>query len=132
MQKPTIRGVRSNKRKPRRTAAQWEQIISDWRGSGQSADEYVRAHDLHAGTLSWASRFGRGLRDKHGSRPEQRSSLFLPVRVSGRARRCQSWVELSAGSGVEVVLSNGRSVRLSGKLESQSLTRLLAVVEAGV
>ena len=91
-----------------------------WRESGESAEEYAKKHDLHAGTLAaWASKVGPG-----GPRPQK--SVFVPVRVAERAAIATAKTETGE---IEVVLLNGRRVRISGNVPSATLARLLTVVE---
>ncbi len=37
----------------RRTAAEWHELVSDWKGSGLTAREYAAWRGLNARTLSW-------------------------------------------------------------------------------
>jgi len=114
---------RVNKR-PRRSRSEWLSDVQQWRQSGQSAAEYAQAHDLDAGTLAaWASR----LKEEVGGRRARRSkpeAAFLAVQV----RQCRA----PAVEGTfEVVLANGRCVRVSGEFDAERVSRLLAAAEGG-
>ena len=134
MQKATRREARQVNRRPKRSAEEWLQEVNRWRSSGQSADVYARTHDLHPGTLAfWASRLRHGA----DSRPARKStngasaSAFLPVRVSSKSALREISTEMSVVGGLEVVLTNGRRVRVAGPFRAESLAQLLAVVEGG-
>jgi len=115
-----------------RSQAQWLQVVSQWRDSGQSADEYGRVHDLHPGTLTgWASRLRHEVAGKPGRKNGKGVSIFLPVRVSSQRPQREVTSELTVEGGFEVVLTNGRRVRVAGNFRAEALARLLAVVEGG-
>jgi hypothetical protein len=99
--------------------------VKRWRESGQSATEYARDHDLHAGTLMvWGSKLRVEVPTQtvgHHSR-----AGFLPVRV---ARRTAATV--ATGGQLEVVLRNGRRVLVSGEFGAEGLARLLDIAEGG-
>ena len=103
--------------------------MRSWRRSGQSAEQYAAEHDLSKGTLLWWScRLGK----EQGSSPARRraptrtkaDSAFLAVKVR------QTPVEPDEGS-LEVVLANGRRVRICGRFDAERVGQLLAVVEGG-
>jgi hypothetical protein len=112
------------KKRAARSRAQWLAEVRRWRQSGQSGPEYAQARDLDAGTLAWwASR----LRSEVTLRPERKSKsepAFLAVRVR------QSPVRPTDGT-FEVVLANGRCVRVSGDFDAERVSRLLAAAEGG-
>ena len=132
MQKATTRGTREVRRRPRRTRAEWLEAVNQWRSSGQSVHGYARAHDLHPSTFAvWASRFRNGVDGKPGREAVKGTgaSAFVPVRVSGTTRPCEVFSEMSIEGGFEVVLTNGRRVRVAGNFRPQVLAQLIAVVE---
>lgn len=59
------------------------------------------------------------------------ASVFLPVRVSGTRASREVPPEMSIEGGFEVVLTNGRRVRIAGNFRPQVLAQLIAVVEGG-
>lgn len=116
---------RVNKR-PRRSRSEWLSDVQQWRQSGQSAAEYAQAHELDAGTLaSWASRLKEeaGVRRARRSKPE---AAFLAVQV--RQSRAPA---VAVEGAFEVVLANGRCVRVSGEFDAERVSRLLAAAEGG-
>src|SRR5688572_24564219 len=117
-------GSRLSKR-PRRSRAAWLEDVRRWRQSGQSAAEYARRRDLHAGTLMvWGSKLRSEVAGASGGQPAQTG--FLPVRVAEPARDT-----VVAGGQLEVVLRNGRRVLVSGEFGAERLARLLEIAEGG-
>ena len=91
----------------------WRQILGLWRESGLSMQAFCRRHELsyHAFRY-WKKR----LSEKSGSAGD----IFLPVVIDDRPR---------TRAGYEIVLDNGRIVRLGDDFSSRVLERLLSVVE---
>lgn len=107
------------KKRARRSRAEWVEEVRRWRESGETAEAYAKKHDLHSGTLAgWACKVKQAVR----------APTFVPVRVTERVVSAPQ--QAGAGS-VEVVLLNGRRVRISGDFESETVARILAVVEGG-
>jgi hypothetical protein len=110
-------------KRPRRSRATWLEDVRRWRESGQTAVEYAREHDLHAGTLMvWGSKL-RGEVVAAVSRRHSRMG-FLPVRMAESTRTAAA-----AGGQLEVVLCNGRRVLVSGEFGAERLARLLEIVD---
>ena len=107
----------------RRTKAEWIEEVRRWRHSGKTAVAYADEHGLHAGTLAaWGSK----VRDVvPAARGGANTSSFLPVRVQA------SGVQDAVDSEIEIVLTNGRRVRVGSAFRSDALARLLDVVEGG-
>ena len=133
MQKSTTCGTRrGTRRRSKRSKAEWLELVNQWRSSGQSAVAFGGARDVHPGTLSvWASRFRHEASGQPARKSGKGSSLFLPVRVSSEQPQREVTSELAVDGGFEVVLTNGRRVRVAGTFRAESLVRLLAVVEGG-
>jgi transposase len=112
------------KKRQRRSRSDWTAEIKRWRESGQSAVEYAEVRGIHAGTLAgWASK----VRESSGARARgDARSMFVPVRVAPATPTSEIRPERGE---VEVVLRNGRRVRVSGDFDSGSLARLLMVAE---
>src|SRR5512133_3745048 len=124
----TVRGNTNEEKRAKRTRAEWAAEVNRWRESGQGCGQYARAHDLHPGTLSyWASRLKKGSTPK-APKPTKRSKRFVPVRLVDGAD-IESRKTPDAVGEFEVVLSNGRTVRVTGAYQPEALSRLLLVVE---
>ena len=116
---------------------QWRARIEAWRRSGQTQQEFCRAHGLSAGSFShWKAELVR----REGLRSSVRAADAGGV--GGRRERSPealSWSEVrwsagaaevsGAGGGFEIVLPRGWSVRLGPRFEAESLRRLLSVLE---
>jgi hypothetical protein len=116
------------KKRARRSRAEWLEELRRWRGSGQSATEYARERGIHAGTLAgWASKVRDSAAAPRASNG-QRNSIFVPVHVAPAARPAAGKPGADRGL-VEVVLRNGRSVRVSGTFDGEAVARLLMIAE---
>lgn len=130
----TATGDQGEKR-ARRKRADWIPEVQRWRASGQDAEAYAAAHGLHPRTLVWWARQLEGSGAKQqgsGAKrgPAKHTSKFLPARLTDS--RATSAVEVAPEHHeVEVVLRNGRRVRVSRECQLDALARLLDAVEAG-
>ena len=116
-------------RGPRRSRSDWTAEIARWRESGLSATQYAQTHKLKVARLLWWSakikhgRNGTETRVDAGPGPV----AFLPLRTR------QARVESSASEAacIEVVLANGRRVRMIGSVDIAQLGRVLTAAEGG-
>jgi hypothetical protein len=106
--------------------------VKRWRTSGQPAQAYARARGLNAGTLMvWASRLRHELGAQTTAKTGKVSSLFLPVEVSSKSKKCKADSDQTIDGEFEVVLTNGRRIRFAGACPTHTLGRLLDLVERG-
>jgi hypothetical protein len=115
--------TRRVKKRQARSRAQWLSEVRRWRRSGQSGADYAKAHDLDRGTLAWWASRLRGDVAAEPARKRNSAPAFLAVRV----RETPASVEGS----LEVMLANGRCVRISGDFDVDRVSRLLAAAEGG-
>jgi len=93
---------------------QWRRWIGEWQGSGLSVRAFCARHGLATASFyNWR----RVLQRRAADEP-----AFLPVRVVADAVPTQA-------SALEVVLSDGRAVRIAPGFDAATLRRLLAVLE---
>src|SRR5262245_12109966 len=93
---------------------QWQRRIEQWQASGLSVREFCARHGLAtANFYNWRRVLGRRGADE---------PAFVPVRVVADAVPTQS-------SALEVVLADGRTVRIAPGFDVATLRRLLAVLE---
>jgi hypothetical protein len=125
-------GQNDRSRRPRRSQAAWLEEVRNWKRSGLTATAYAEQRGLHAGTLvGWASKVREQLevapqREARGSR---RGGLqFVPVRVAEDARSSDAAV---GHEKVEILLRNGRRVRVGAHFDGDALSRVLQIVECG-
>ena len=125
-------GQSDGARRARRSKATWLDEVRKWKKSGLTAAAYSEQRGLHAGTLAgWASK----VRDQLETAPPARGRSarhgqlqFVPVRVAEEDRAS---VEDTDRAELEIVLCNGRRVRVSAQFDGDALTRVLQIVEGG-
>ena len=114
--------------KRRRTASEWEHLVSQWHASGLSADEFSEQHELNAGTMRWwqtrlkkkrTKRSAGKARSATESGPSTGQS-FTEVVVTGAVER---------PFGMEVVSRSGHVIRLQGSVDREALVKVLEAVE---
>jgi hypothetical protein len=126
----------------RRQAAEWATLIDEWRRSGLSLPTFCQLHGLSRGTMqNWVYKPALKLAIEESRRqaqlapsdpglvdgppPCEPSPAFLPVHVA----------EVTVASpptprtGVEVVLGSGRRISLEAGFDSETLRRVVAVLE---
>ncbi len=106
----------------------WRQVLHRWQQSGRTVRDFCTAHRLSEQSFySWRRTIAA--RDHEGaagqpprrratrSKANQRRAVFVPVRVVG------------AAAALEVVLGDGRVVRVPTGFDAVALRQLLAVLE---
>lgn len=114
----------------------WRDRVEAWRGSGLTQGEFCRLHGVAPTLLSrWKSKLVK--RDRARA-PEAAATEIFPsgpsepmvwteLRLpSAKTAQSEAWPD---GSGFEVVLPKGWSVRLGPQFEAEPLRRLLSVLE---
>lgn len=119
----------------------WRERVEAWRRSGQTQQEFCQAHGIAAGSFShWKAELVR----RDGLRASA-CGAAASARVGGgasseRTPEALRWTEVrwpavgaqeaEDGSGFEIVLPRrGWSVRMGPRFETESLRRLLSVLE---
>jgi hypothetical protein len=114
-------------RSARRSRSEWEREVAQWRSSGRSAADYARERGVKAGTLLWwSAQLKRKRTPVRGV--EATPVAFLPLHV--RETHPERSV-MATGSTIEVILGNGRRVRVVGQVDVEQLERVLAAAEGG-
>ena len=103
----------------------WRGVIGKWKASGQGVTAFCREEGLGAASFyAWRRRLsGETPRKRALKGPAFPSTEFTPVRV----------VDRNGGHGtdaVEIVLRNGRRLRLSAQFEVKFMAELAAALEA--
>lgn len=98
-------------KKQRFTAADWAVRIKEWERSGLSGVEFGRRMGVSPGVLyAWKHRLRRKPAVAAKPLTGRKAPRFVEVEVIGSERRTES-------AAVEIVLSNGRVVRVTGGVE---------------
>jgi transposase-like protein len=114
----------SSKRRDVEKERYWEQVVREAARSGLSIREYCRRHDVKESQFHW---WQRKLKDR---RQERRSG-----RQRGNDRSEASFALVSEGAedldaGIELVLGNGRRLRIRKGVDEQTLRTVLAAMGA--
>lgn len=96
----------------------WRLVIARWKDSGKTVRAFCLAEDLKQATFYW---WRRELIRRDQPKPK---AAFFPVRVLTEPTE-------SSSSGVEVVLANGRHLRVGVGFDSQTLAQVVALLEDG-
>src|SRR3954453_11105422 len=93
----------------------WRLVVARWKRSGLTVGEFCRSESLNQATFYW---WRRELR-----RRDQPQPAFLPVRVLADQPQ-------TAGS-IEVVLANGRCLRIGAGFDRRTLVEVVKLLEDG-
>jgi transposase len=96
----------------------WRQVLARWRSSGLSVRAYCETQGI---SLQSFYRWRRELQRRDRARPQ-----FLPVRVVAEPVASDG-----DGGAIEVVLTNGRCLRVRPGFDRATLVRLLDVLGDG-
>ena len=110
----------------RRSRAEWTSEVNEWRGSGLNAANYAKQRGLNRGTLLWWSRKVGRSHEEHHAVPRSAAVpvTFVPVRV-----REEPLESASDQGSIEIILCNGRRVRIAGAVDGGILGRVLDAAE---
>jgi transposase len=96
----------------------WRQVLARWQTSGLTVRAYCQLHRISEQSFYWWRR--------KIQRPDRLRAEFLPVRVVAEAVPSDG-----EGGAVEIVLPNGRCLRVRPGFDRVTLVRLLEVLEDG-
>jgi hypothetical protein len=115
-------------RRARRSRAEWTAEVVRWRKSGLGSAEYAATRELKRSSLLWwSSQVGASAVDRTAKRVSASSTAFVPLRV--REDKSDGEGVASGRGSIEVILSNGRCVRVTGAVDTAELVRVLNAVE---
>ena len=105
------------------SAAEWSERVSAWDRSGMTAAEFGRRHGYDGRQLTWW-KWNLGRRARAGEKKGRSTGVsLLPARV------VPARVPASDGL-VEIVLGNGRTVRLRGEVEGRLAALAVRIAES--
>lgn len=123
----------------RKTAQEWSDLVRRWQRSGETARDFGARQGVSPGQLSWWRwHLKRGPKAKPAAVATSRALVkappspvleFLPVRLSA-ATVIEATCRDEPPRGLEVVLTNGRVVRVPGLGDAAQLVWVLAAAEA--
>lgn len=116
----------------RSSRAVWTKRVEAWQESGLTAKVYARRIGVNPNTLThWKWQLGHESRDNGEQDPAPSSLGHVESLTSG-----VSFVEVITGASVamsaepfEIVLSEGRRIRVPARFDTESLRALLTVLE---
>jgi len=115
-------------RHARRTRAQWTVDVVKWRQSGLSSEAYAAQRGLNRSSLlAWSAKLGPDVAEQELTPSAAKPVTFVPLRVREQ-KPTETMLPSSAGS-VEILLSNGRRVRVTGAVGAAELAQVIAIVE---
>jgi len=104
--------------------AEWTRRVERWEKSGLSAEAFAAREQLKARQLYWWSWKLRSLQPGASAPPRGSAPVeFVPVHVVDSATPA-----VDSDSPIEIVLSNGRVVRVRAGVDTALLGRVLSVV----
>ena len=105
-----------SRRRKRRSRDEIEEIVAAFRQSGQPTAEFAATAGVHATTLyKW-------VRDASAQKEApQKLQVAVPVRVRRSAP--------TVSPGLEIELANGRTVRVTGKIDKDVLRDVVEILE---
>jgi transposase len=95
----------------------WRQVLARWRRSGLSVRAFCRAEGVSEPAFYWWRR--------RLDQVDHKKPAFLPVHVVADEAR-----ETATG-GIEVVLANGRCLRVGPGFDPDTLVKVVDLLEAG-
>lgn len=111
--------------------AAWQKLLESWSASGQKQAEFCRRQGLSQNTFSgWKRRLSwrTAIDCPPSSKVLSQSALFVPVRVRPSKVAVDS-ASADAAPLVEIVLRNGRVLRVALNAEYEAVARLALALE---
>ena len=110
----------SEARFPRRlrTQAEVQQVVAEFLAGGMNQEEFCRSHELSRSTLS------RYLQKRRNQERPELATQLVPVKLVDVRRK-----SVSGGTGLAVLLDNGRRIEVGASFDAGTLARLLVVME---
>ena len=107
----------------------WRRTVEQWRRSGLSIRDFCRRHELSEPNFyAWR----RTLDERDRQQPADEAPRFVPLQVLPEDEPETSTSTTDpAVSGLELLLDNGRVLRIGNAFDADTLRRLLPVLEEG-
>jgi hypothetical protein len=109
--------------KPKRSATEWAALVAASAKTELSVDEFCDQHNITLISLrNWTARL------KHAVKANSRNA-FTPVRIASPEITSTKPTPPAAPGRVEIVLNNGRVVRIYGTVVPTQVVAVLAIAE---
>ena len=107
----------------------WRRTLQQWQRSGLSIRAFCRLHDLpEANFYAWR----RTLDERDRQQPNDEAPRFVPLQVLPEVEsEATASTTGRRASGLELLLGNGRVLRIHADFDADTLRRLLALLEEG-
>ena len=107
----------------------WRRTVEQWRRSGLSIRDFCRRHELSEPNFyAWR----RTLDERDRQQPPDEAPRFVPLQVVPEDEPETSTSTTDpAVSGLELLLDNGRVLRIGNAFDADTLRRLLPLLEEG-
>lgn len=101
--------------------AEWVERVERWRRSGLTAKRFAASIGVNAGTLThWAWQLGDAKRTRGAMAPMSAAATVPLVEIVGN---------MPDDDRFELILGDGRRLRIAPRFDAAALQRLLAVLE---
>ena len=131
----------SRREQARQRETHWRKVLAEWSRSGLTQTAFCRERGLSLSAFHWWK--GELARRDAGPEPRQKAkghargsrgstTGFLPVRLVGSREAGGAGEQVGIGDGcaaLEVVLVNGRRVRVGPEVDSELLAKVVRVLE---
>lgn len=122
-------------------AKYWRRLIGEWKRSGLSQAEFCRRREVNVGSFAWwKSRIGNTANQhrrrvgRNASRsPAREVADFVELALPKGTRAARSLAPSTFGvgpCGYEIVLSNGRVIRLPHNFDPAVVAQLVTAMES--
>jgi transposase len=108
----------------KRSSAEWARLVSRWKRSGQTAEEFAGKVGVKASSLRWWSWALGKRRSRNHEEPSVATEpvpAFLPVHVVSR----DAPHEPSASAPLEIIVDDRLTVRVGAGFDEDTLIRVL-------
>ena len=103
-------------------AAYWRRMTQEWKRSGQSQAAFCETRNLKLTTFRWwRHRLLRETAEAAKAKGTDSSAPFIPVRLVDPSS--------SSSQPIEIVLANSQRIRVPSEFDSDTLRRILAILD---
>jgi hypothetical protein len=131
----------SRREQARQRETHWRKVLAEWSKTGLTQTAFCRERGLSLSAFGWwkgelarrdAERGPKQRAKSHARGSRGKTTGFLPVRVMGSREPGGAGERVGIGDGcigLEVVLVNGRRVRVGSDVDDELLAKVVRVLE---